>query len=88
MISSNFQAVSAEIFFPSTNVRLEGATLYCIITPTDEITQNKNAEWIELVEDSVLDWEQNLKNAEFVNDSVWDMNVKIISDENDDSCEF
>ena len=25
VISSNFQAVSAEIFFPSTNVRLEGS---------------------------------------------------------------
>ena len=75
VISSNFQAVSAEIFFPSTNVRLEGATQYCIITPTDEISQNKNSVWVELVEDAVLDWEQNLKNAEFENDSLWDMNV-------------
>jgi hypothetical protein len=88
VISSNFQAVSAEIFFPSTNVRLEGATTYCIITPTDEISENKNAEWVRLVDDAVLDWEQNLKNAEFVNDSVWDMNVKVISDENDNSCDI
>ena len=87
VISSNFQAVSAEIFFPSTNVRLEGATQYCIIAPTDEISQDKNSEWVELVEDAVLDWEQNLKNAEFENDSLWDMNVKVISDQNDDSCD-
>jgi hypothetical protein len=87
VISSNFQAVSAEIFFPSTNVRLEGATTYCIITPTNEISENKNGEWVGLVDDAVLDWEQNLKNAEFANDSVWDMNVKVISDENDKSCD-
>ncbi len=88
VISSNFQAVSAEIFFPSTNVRLEGSTTYCIIELTDEISQNKNTEWVRLTENAVLDWEKNLKDAEFENDSIWEMNVKIISDENDGSCEI
>ena len=88
VISSNFQAVSAEIFFPSTNVRLEGATTYCIITPTDEISQNKNAEWIGLTENAVLDWGKNLMDAEFENDSIWEMNVKVISDEKDDICDI
>jgi hypothetical protein len=88
MISSNFQAVSAEIFFPSTNVRLDGVSTYCIITPEDEISQEKNTEWAELAKDAVLDWEQNLKNAEFENDSMWEMNVKIISEENDDQCDI
>jgi len=86
VVSSNFQEVTAEIFFPSTNVRLEGSTTYCIITPTDEISQNKNAEWVRLTENAVLDWGENLKDAEFENDSLWKMNVKVISDENDVSC--
>jgi len=81
VITSNFQAVSAEIFFPSTNVRLDGSTTYCIVTPTDEISQNKNTEWVRLTENAVLDWGKNLKDAEFENDSLWEMNVKVISDE-------
>ncbi len=88
VISSNFQAVSAEIFFPSTNVRLDGSPTYCIIEPTDEISQNKNTEWVRLTENAVLDWEKNLKDAEFENDSIWEMNVKVISDENDGSCDI
>ncbi len=88
VISSNFQAVSAEIFFPSTNVRLDGSPTYCIIELTDEISQNKNTEWARLTENAVLDWEKNLKDAEFENDSIWEMNVKVISDENDGSCEI
>ena len=88
VISSNFQAVSAEIFFPSTNVRLDGSPTYCIIELTDEISQNKNTEWVRLTENAVLDWEKNLKDAEFENDSIWEMNVKVISDENDGSCEI
>ncbi len=88
VISSNFQAVSAEIFFPSTNVRMDGPSTYCIITITDEIVQNKNARWVGLMEDAVLDWEEKLKDAESDNDSIWEMNVKVISDENDDSCDI
>ena len=88
VISSNFQAVSAEIFFPTTNVRLDGPNTYCIIKPLDEISQNKNSEWSDLAEKAVLDWEQNLKDAEFANDRIWDMNVKEITNENDGSCDI
>ncbi len=88
VISSNFQAVSAEIFFPSTNVRMDGPSTYCIIIITDEMVQNKNSEWVGLTEDAVLDWEKSLKDAEIENDSIWEMNVKVMSDENDDSCDI
>ena len=79
VISSNFQAVSAEIFFPSTNVRVDGPNEYCIINPSDELVQNKSEEWTELTKNAVLDWEQNLKDAESENNEIWDMNVKLIS---------
>jgi hypothetical protein len=87
VISSNFQAVSAEIFFPTTNVRLDGPNTYCIITPTDKVSKNKNSEWTNLAENAIRDWEQSLKNAEFENDDVWDLNVKEIPNEKDDSCD-
>ena len=52
VISSNFQAVSAEIFFPSTNVRVDGPNEYCIINPTDELVQNKSEEWTGLTKNA------------------------------------
>ncbi|MDH3611442.1 MAG: hypothetical protein OEM79_06740 [Nitrosopumilus sp.] len=88
VISSNFQAVSAEIFFPSTNVRLDGPSEYCIISPKDELVENKKTEWIRLTENAVLDWEENLKEAEFENDDIWEMNVNLISESNDESCDI
>ena len=81
VISSNFQAVSAEIFFPSTNVRLDGPSEYCIISPKDELVENKKTEWIRLTENAVLDWEENLKNKEedrFVK-HVCEEQIKILS---------
>ena len=41
LISFNFQAASAEIFFPSTNVRVDGPSEYCIISPQDGLVENK-----------------------------------------------
>ena len=86
IVTSGFQAVSAEIFFPSTNVRLEGPGTYCAITPTDEILQDKKEEWVQLIESAVRDWEKNLKDAEFGDDGKWDFYFKEISD-NDDGCD-
>ncbi|MBA4461918.1 MAG: hypothetical protein H2B00_05340, partial [Nitrosopumilaceae archaeon] len=88
VITSNFQAVYAEIFFPTTNVRLDGPSTYCVITPTDEISDEKTRQWVRLTENSVQAWETSLKNAEFENDDIWDMYVKEIPTENDDSCDI
>ena len=87
IISSNFQAASADIFFPSTNVRVDGPNEYCIISPTDELVENKKTEWIELTENAVLDWEQNLKEVESENDEIWEMGVNVILESNDESCD-
>ena len=88
VISSNFQAVSADIFFPSTNVRIDGPSEYCIISPTDKLLENKKTEWTRLTEKAVLDWEKNLKEAESENDDIWEMNVKLILENNDESCDI
>ena len=87
VITSNFQAVYAEIFFPSTNVRLKGPSTYCVITPTDEILQEKGIKWVKLTKDAIQDWENNLKIAEIENDSIWEMAIKETSSENDDECD-
>ncbi len=88
VITSNLQPVFAEIFYPTTNVRLKGPSTYCIITPTNEIAENKNLIWVKLTKDSVLDWEKNLKDVEIGNDSIWDMYVKEIPNADDDSCDI
>lgn len=88
VITSNFQAVSGEIFFPSTNVRVDGPIRYCIVIPTDDLVQNKSAEWAKLAENSVLKWEQNLKDAESENDEYWEMDVKIIPNTPNSSCDI
>lgn len=84
ILSSGFQAVSAEIFFPSTNVRLDGPGTYCIDAPSDELVQDKSKEWVQIVENAVLEWEKNLKEAEFENESFWELDVKEISGQDDD----
>lgn len=84
IFTSSFQIVSAEIFFPSTNVRLDGPSTYCISTPSDELVQGKSEEWVQLVQNSVLDWEKNLNDAELGNDNIWEMSVKEISGQDND----
>ena len=61
IITTNFQVVYAEIFFPTTNVRLKGPSTYCILTPTDEIANDKAPQWVKLAKNAVVDWETNLK---------------------------
>jgi len=87
VLSSNFQAVSAEIFFPSTNVRLGNPGTYCITAPSNSISENKNAEWVRLTEKALSDWEQNLMEAELENDNIWQFNVKETSEEREDECD-
>lgn len=86
IVSSNFQAVSAEIFFPSTNIRLTNPVTYCIITPSNEVSQNNQKNWVRLAEDAISYWEESLKEAELENDSIWEIKSKIISEEKDEEC--
>lgn len=88
VITSSFQAASADIFFPSTNVRVDGPIEYCIISPTDKMIENKKTEWIRLAENAVLDWEGNLKEAEYENDDIWEMNINLILKNNDELCDI
>ncbi len=83
VVSSGFQSVSAEIFFPSTNFRQEGPSTYCIVEPTDNISENQQV-WVTLTSDAISEWENNLKDAESENDNLWEMNQKIITDEEED----
>lgn len=87
VITTNFQAVYAEIFFPTTNVRLKGPSTYCIDASSEGISNNKMQEWIGMVESAVSDWEKNLKNKEKQNDSIWEMTTKEILDENYNQCD-
>ncbi len=79
VITSNFQVVSGEVFFPSTNVRVDGPSRFCTIIPTDYLVQNKSVEWVKLTEKAVSEWEQKLKDAENENDDYWDLDVKIVN---------
>ena len=87
VISSGFQAAYAEIFYPSTNVRLKEPPTYCVIAPHDEVSEAKNLVWVKLTKDAVFAWEKSLKDAEIENDSVWDMFIKNIPDSNENSCD-
>jgi len=84
IISSNIQPVFAEIFFPTTNFRLQGPPTYCIVLPDESISEQQKMQWANLVEDNVLDWEEKLKQKEDINDELWDINVKITSEELED----
>jgi hypothetical protein len=83
VISSGFQSVSAEIFFPSNNFRQNGPITYCIVEPSENISENQD-QWVTLTNDAILEWENILKDAESGNKNIWEMNQKIITDENDD----
>lgn len=87
IISSGFQSVSAEIFFPSTNFRQEGPSTYCIVEPSENISENQD-QWLDLASDAVSDWEDKLKDVELENDSLWEMNQKIITDGEDSDCDI
>lgn len=87
IVSSNFQLVSAEIFFSSTNSRVTNPPTYCINSLSDEISQNKSADWVELAENGVTYWEQRLKELEHENDNIWEMETKVISEEENDECD-
>jgi len=79
LIENSFQQASAEIFFPSTNYRLDDPPTYCIITPDDEnISDNKKEQWVSKATGAILDWETKLKSAESVNKDVWEITTKII----------
>jgi len=87
IISSGFQSVSAEIFFPSNSFRLNGPITYCIVEPSENISENQD-QWVTLTNDAVLEWENLLKDAESENKNIWEMNQKIITNENDNDCDI
>ena len=75
------QTVFADVFFPSTNFRLDGPTTYCLITPTDEgISDDVKNNWILQTEKAVSDWEVQLKQAESKNKALWELSAVIISE--------
>ena len=78
ILSSNFQIVFAEVFFPATGFRAKGAPTYCIYTPSAENVSDKKTKWANLARDAVLEWESKLKAAESTSKENWDMNAKII----------
>ncbi len=79
VIGNNSQQASAEIFFPSTNARLDDPPTYCIITPDDEnISDNKKEQWVSKATGAILEWETKLKAAESENKDVWEITTKII----------
>ena len=86
IITSNIQPIFAEIFFPTTNFRLQGPPTYCIVIPDDNISEQQKTQWANLVKNTILTWEEKLKTAETVNDNLWDINVEIISEEEAENC--
>ena len=86
IISSNIQPIFAEIFFPSTNFRLYNVPTYCVVIPNDAISEQQKNQWTSLAENAVLAWEEKLKNAEEINDNLWDVNVKIVTEDESENC--
>jgi hypothetical protein len=86
IISSNIQPVFAEIFFPSTNFRLYSIPTYCVVIPNDPISEQQKNQWVSLGESAVLAWEEKLKDAEEINDNLWDINVKIVTEDESENC--
>jgi len=86
ILSSNIQPIFAEIFFPTTNFRLQVPPIYCIIIPNDPISELQKNQWTSLAENAVLKWEEKLKEKEENNDELWDINVKIVSEEDSENC--
>ena len=86
IISSNIQPIFAEIFFPSTNFRLYNVPTYCVVIPNDAISEQQKNQWTSLAENAVLAWEEKLKNVEEINDNLWDVNVKIVTEDESENC--
>ena len=87
VISSGFQSVSAEIFFPSNSFRLDGPSTYCIIEPSENTSENQG-QWVNLASDAISEWESRLKDAESENKELWNIHQKVISDENYSDCDI
>jgi hypothetical protein len=87
IFGSNFQAVSAEIFFPSTNIRLTSPPTYCILAPTEENLQEKSANWIELTKKGVSYWEEKLKEFQD-NGNIWEMDTKVNFEQKNNECDI
>jgi len=79
VLSGIFQPIYAEIFYPTTNVRLKGPSTYCISTDVDEISTETSSKWVNLVKEAVENWEFNLKKTEEKNDEIWTMSIKEFS---------
>ena len=86
IISSNIQPIFAEIFFPTTNFRLQGPPTYCVVIPNDPISEQQKNQWVNLAESVVLEWEEKLKDREEINDNLWDVNVKIVTEDESENC--
>jgi len=70
IISSNIQPIFAEIFFPTTNFRLQSTPIYCVVIPNDPISEEQKMQWVNLVKDAALDWEKKLKEKELINNNL------------------
>ena len=81
VVSVNFQSIYAEIFYPTTNVRLKGPSTYCINSEIKGISQETSARWEKLADNAVKEWEFSLKDAEITNDEIWTMQSKVYSDD-------
>ena len=86
IISSNIQPIFAEIFFPTTNFRLQSTPTYCVVLPNDPISEQQKNQWADLAKNAVLEWEEKLKESEEINDNLWDVQVIIVSEEDSENC--
>ncbi len=86
IISSNIQPIFAEIFFPTTNFRLQSTPTYCVVIPNDPISEEQKMQWVNLVKDAALDWEKKLKEKELVNNNLWNIDVNIVSEDEAEGC--
>ncbi len=86
IIGSNIQPIFAEIFFPTTNFRLQGPPIYCVVIPNDPISEQQKNQWVNLAKNAVFDWEEKLKEKETSNDNLWNVNVIIVTDDESENC--
>ena len=88
LISVNFHSIYAEIFYPTTIVRLKGPSIYCINSEIDGISQETSTKWANLVSDAVENWQFNLKGEEKEDDEIWTMSVNEITNNNENACDI
>ena len=87
VISGIVQPIDAEIFYPTTNVRLKGPSTYCISTEIEGISQETSSKWANLVKEAVENWEFNLKKIEEKNDEIWTMSTKEFFNNSEKECD-